>query len=189
MANAENKVTFGLKGTHYAVITEDAKGKATYGTPKPLPGATELSLEAKGENSEFYADNTVYYSTSSNQGYEGTLTLALLPKDFRVEVLGDILENGVLTENANAKTKKIALMFEFDGDVKATRHVVYNCTVSRPGMSSSTKSESVEPGTTELSFIAAPRVDGVVKRSTTGETSEDVYNKWYTKVFDGDAVK
>lgn len=180
---AENKVTFGLKGTHYAVISEDG----SYGKPKALPGSTELSLEAKGESSEFYADNTVYYSTSSNQGYEGTLTLALLPKDFRVEVLGDTLdENGILTENANAKTKRIALMFEFDGDVKATRHVIYNCTVNRPGMASSTKAESVEPGTTELTFVAAPREDGVVKRSTTGETPDQVYNAWYTQVFDAE---
>ena len=179
----ENKVNFGLKGTHYAVLTEGVNGVVTYSTPKPLPGATELSLDPKGETSDFYADDTIYYSTTTNQGYEGSITLAGLTKEFRVEVLGDILTNGILEENANAKTKKIALLFEFDGDVKATRHVLYNCTVSRTGMASQTKTESSEPGTVELSFVAAPNASGAVKRSTTGETTEADYNAWYTKVF------
>ena len=180
----ENKVTFGLKNTRYAVITEAADGTFTFGTTKPLPGATELSTEPKGELTEFYADDTVYYSSNSNQGYEGSITLAEIPNDFRVDVLGETLVDGILTENANAKTKKIALMFEFDGDVKAQRHVLYNCTVSRPGMSSSTKTESAEPNTTELSYIAAPMPNGVVKRKTTAAATEAIYNAWYTKVFE-----
>ncbi|MGM9924841.1 MAG: major tail protein [Bacillus sp. (in: firmicutes)] len=180
----ENKVTYGLKNVHYGVITEDADGVVTFATPKRLPGATELSLEPKGETNDFYADDMIYYSSTTNQGYGGTLTLASLTKDFRVDVLGDVLENGVLTESSNAKPKKIALMFEFDGDVKATRHVLYNCTVARPGMSSQTKGESSEPGTSELTFAASPRADGIVKRSTTAETPDAVYNAWYTKVFE-----
>lgn len=181
----ENKVIFGLKGTHYALVTEGADGTYTYGTPKPLPGATEISLDTKGETSEFYADDTVYYSSTSNQGYDGTLTIANIPNDFRTDVLGETFENGVLTENANAKPKKIALMFEFDGDVKAIRHVLYNCSVARPGTGSSTKSDTVEPNTVELSFTASPRNDGVVKRSTTAAVTEDIYNSWYTTVFNG----
>ena len=179
----ENRVTFGLKNVHYAVITEGAEGADTYGTPKPLRGATELTFEPRGEASDFYADDMLYYSTTTNQGYEGTLSVALLPTDFRVDVLGDVLTDGVLTESSNAKTKRIAFMFEFDGDQKATRHVMYNCTVSRPGFGSATKTETSEPGTSELTFVAAPRQDGVVKRSTTAEATEAVYGGWYDTVF------
>lgn len=185
---AENKVVFGLKGVHYAVVTENESGVDTYGETKPLPGATEIAFEPRGETSDFFADDMIYYSTSTNQGYEGTLTVANLTKDFRVDVLGDILEDGILTESSNAKTKRIALMFEFDGDVKETRHVVYNCTVNRPGFGSQTKTETSEPGTNELSFVASPRKDGIVKRSTTGETTEGVYNAWYEGVFDPSAT-
>ena len=181
---AENKVTFGLTNVHYAVVTETDDGIDTYGEPKRLRGATELTFEPRGESSDFYADNMLYYSTTTNQGYEGTLSVALLPTDFRVDVLGDVMTDGVLTESSNAKTKRIAFMFEFDGDQKATRHVMYNCTVSRPGFGSSTKTETSEPGTSELTFVAAPRYDGIVKRSTTDETSEVVYDAWYETVFD-----
>jgi len=105
---------------------------------------------------------------------------------FRTDVLGDQLDetSGILTETTNSKPKTIALMFEFDGDVKATRHVLYNVTVSRPGTSSETKTETTEPTTQELSFIAAPTIDGVVKRSTTGTTTPAVYDDWYTNVFE-----
>ncbi|MGG2091922.1 major tail protein [Bacillus sp. S13(2024)] len=184
---AENKVVFGLKNVRYSVITEDATGKHTYGTPSPLPGAVEMKLDPKGEQTDFYADDSNYYTESSNQGYEGTLTIARITEAFRTEVLGEVLDSvdKVITENANAKIKKIALMFEFDGDVKATRHLLYNVSVSRPGASSSTKSDKTEPNTTELSFVAAQRPsDGAVKVSTTATTTSAIYDAWYTKVYE-----
>lgn len=183
----ENKVAFGLKNAHYAVITEDVDGEYTYGTPVKLPGATQLTLDPKGEQTDFYADDILYYTTSSNQGYDTTLTIAGLTEAFRTDVLGEVLEatDKVLTENSNAKPKKIAFLFEFDGDVKSTRHVLYNCSVSRPGLASSTKTESSEPGTTELKLVAAPRPqDGIVKRSTTANTTGTVYDAWYTAVYE-----
>jgi phi13 family phage major tail protein len=183
----ENKVIFGVKNAHYAVITENTDGTYTYATPVKLPGATELSLEPKGDQSDFYADDTLYYTTSSNQGYDTTLTIANIPEKFRTDVLGEVLHttDKVLTEKNTAKPKKIAFLFEFDGDVKAIRHVLYNCSVSRPGASGSTKTESSEPGTTELTLVAAPRpADGVVKRSTTVETTAAVYDAWYQEVYE-----
>lgn len=183
----ENKVVFGLKKAHYAVITEGGDGKYTYGAPVPFPGATELGLEPKGDQTDFYADDILYYTTSTNQGYEATLTVAAITEKFRTDVLGEVLEgtDKVLTEKSTAKPKKIAFLFEFDGDVKATRHVLYNCTVSRPGISSKTKTESAEPGTSELKLVAAPRPsDGVVKRSTSTDTPIAVYDAWYTTVYE-----
>lgn len=51
---SENKVAFGLKNVHYAPITVGEDGIETYEVPKRYPGAVELSLEPKGELSEFY---------------------------------------------------------------------------------------------------------------------------------------
>lgn len=183
---SENKVVFGLKKAHCAVITE-TDGSITYGTPKALPGAKSITLEPKGETSDFYADDIIYYTSTSNQGYETTFELANIPEWFRTEVLGETKDttDKVITENANAKTKKIAFLFEFDGDQKATRHLLTYCTVSRPGLSSESKTETTEPGTTELTLVASPRpTDGVVKISTSAETTESVYNAWYTKVYE-----
>lgn len=178
----ENKVTFGLANVHYAVITEGADGKITYATPVPIPGAVELSTDPAGETSSFFADNMVYYEASANQGYEGTVNIAKLPQSFRVDVLGEVLVNGGLAETANAKPKKIALLFEIDGDVQADRFVYYNVSVSRPGTSSKTKEDSTEVNTTELSFKATPRADGWVKWVTGAETPQDIYDNFYKSV-------
>lgn len=184
---AENKIVFGLKNVKYAVITEGSDGSFTYAAPVALPGATEIALEAKGDQTDFYADDLLYYTATTNQGYDATLTVANLTEAFRKDVLGEVLEgtDNVLTENSTVKPKKVALLFEFDGDVKATRHVLYNCTVSRPGLGSKSKTQSAEPGTQELTLVAAPRPsDGIVKRSTTGTTPDAVYNAWYTAVYE-----
>lgn len=186
---AQNKVRYGVKNVHFALITE-VGGAITYGTPIKFPGAVALSLEPLGDSSTFYADDMAYYVSVSNNGYEGTYEVAEIPLEFRTQILGDILdENGILTETANAKAKQFALMFEFDGDQKATRHVVYNCTATRPSQASETKGETVEPGTSELAFTAAPRTDGIVKRSTTTETDAIIYDAWYTTVFEPTVVE
>jgi phi13 family phage major tail protein len=182
----ENKVIFGLKNVHYSVVTY-TDDVPTYAAPKRIRGAVELTIDPSGEQAKFFADDILYFTSSSNQGYEATLTLANLTEEFRTEVLGETLEptDLVLSERADAKPKDIALLFEFDGDVKAVRHVLYHVSVSRPSLSSATKTETTEPSTLELAMTAAPRPsDSVVKRSTTDETPALVYDAWYTAVYD-----
>jgi phi13 family phage major tail protein len=184
---ADNKVVYGLKNAHYSVITEDPEtGAVVYGTPVALKGSTEISMEPKGETSDFYADDILYYTTTTNAGYEVTLTVANITNDFRRDVLGEVLEatDQVMTENTNQRANKIAFMFEFDGDQKATRHCLYNCTVTRPSLTSATKTETAEPQPQELNLISAPREDGIVKRSTTVDTPQPVYDAWYTAVYE-----
>jgi len=187
----ENKVVFGLTNAHYARITEEA-GVITYGTPKRLPGAVELSLTPRGDMVEFFADNMVFYAASNNQGYDGSLSIANFTEEFLTEILGEVKHevDGVITEVASAKGSTFALMFEFDGDVKGTRHVLYNCSASRPTVSGSTKTNSAEPKPNELSFIASPRAkDDFVKTKTGATTPDAVYNAWYTKVFEQSPVE
>lgn len=181
----ENKVEFGLRNCYYAVVTVDEGGKITYGTPKKLPGAVSITFDKSGELIRFKADDIDYYTNANNQGYEGTLTLARVPEDFRTEVLKEKkTEKGVLIENSDAQTANIALMFEFQGDVKATRHLLYYCSVNRPSVGSTTK-DSGDPNTTELAMVASPRPsDNLVKASTSAGVDEEAYNSWYTKVYE-----
>ena len=71
-----------------------------------------------------------------------------------------------------------------DGDQHAIRYVMYNCTVStRPTLESSTKEDTIEPGTETLSISADPREDGLVKAKTGDDTDSTVYQNWYQAVY------
>ena len=50
--NKANKVKFGLKNVHYAMLTEEGE-EVTYGTPVRIPGAVNLSMDAQGDTSTF----------------------------------------------------------------------------------------------------------------------------------------
>ena len=171
-----NKIKYGLKNVYYAVATIAADGSATYETPVAFPGALSLSMEPQGENSPFYADNIVYWVGTSNTGYEGDLELALVIDAFKKDVLGyQEDKKNVLVEDANANAVHFALLFQFEGDVKATRHVLYNCTATRPKASGSTKEESVEPETESVTVTAttvynASYDSDIVKADTTEAT-------------------
>lgn len=185
----ENKVSYGLKNVHYVPYNVTA-GVVTFEKPIPMPGAVELTNEPRGDLIEFYADDMLYYSADNNQGYEGTLNIATIPEQFAIDALGEQLDetDGVLNELADAKGKPFALLFEFDGDVKATRHVMYNCSASRPNISSKSKTNSAEPNTNELKFVASPLIlvpDGrpMVKTKTTAKTTQVIYDNWYKEVY------
>lgn len=167
-----NKINFGLSNVHYAVITVETDGTYTYDTPKRIPGAVSISESVQGQNTPFYADNGVYYNASSNQGYELTATFARIPDEFRVDVLGDTIVNGGLYENANGRQKQFALLFQIEGDETEDKFVYYNCTATRPGTSSSTRTDTTEPNTNELTITAAPRTSDYAVRWITGETTE-----------------
>ena len=74
-------------------------------------------------------------------------------------------------------------MYEFDGDIKANRHVLYNCTATRPTDNSETTGETIEPVTSELTFTATALPDGVVKRRTTSQTPDAIFDAWYDAVY------
>ena len=180
-----NKVKYNLKNVHAAKLTKDREDRFIYATPQAIPGAVSISLEAEGDSSPFYADGIVYFRSTANNGYSGDLEIALIPEWFRTEILKEELDaKGVLVEKSNiTETEKFALLFEFDGDVRGIRHVLYNCSASRPSIESETKEDTIEPGTETLSLTADPREDGLVK-SRTGDTTDDgTYASWYETVY------
>ena len=184
----ENKVVYGLKNVHYSKMSIDETGKVTYAKPTAIRGAVEISLESKAELVSFEADNEVYYSAPGTSSYEGTLTLAKVPDGFLVDILGEVLDatDGVQTEIDGAKTANFALMFQFEGDNSGVRHLLYNCSASRPSVASKTGKEI---GTTELAFTASAKPSesandkAIVKAKTTAATTTAVYNAWFEAVY------
>lgn len=184
MANKKNKVKFNIRNVHYAKLTIGEDGSITYSTPVAMPGAVSLSLDPNGEPSVFYADGYAYYTICNNQGYEGDLELAMVPESFRTDILKETMDdNSVLIEDATVETEKFALLFEFDGDVKKIRHVLYNCVASRPTIESATKEDEIEVKTETLTITASPLSGGYVKARTSDATQDAAYNSWYEKVY------
>lgn len=180
-----NKVKFGLKNVHYAPIITDDSGNVTFDTPKRLPGAVNLTLDVQGEEVEFEADDAIYYASYANTGYKGTLEIANITDDFRRDILGDV-EDGtdhVLMEYSSAEAKPFALLYEVNGDQKATRRVLYYCTVSRPGENASTTGKTKTPQTDTMNLTSVPLADGLTRARTLDNTPDAVYDDWYKAVW------
>ena len=183
--NTPNKVKYGLKNAHYALLTSGEDGTVTYGKPIPIPGSVNLTMNAQGDTSTFYADNMAYFVTAANDGYSGTFEVALIPDQFRQDVLHETLDEAaqVLVENINNQTSPFALLFEFDGDKKATRHVLYNCTCTRPSVSGGTTTNTKKPNTETMNLTASPLPNGNTKARTTVDTPAAQYAGWYDAVW------
>lgn len=181
---SENKVKYGLKNAHYAKIQINESGVVTFATPVALKGAVNLKISPKGDAFSFYADNEEFLHEEVNNGYEGELELALINDEFRRNILGEELDNkGVQFENNDAKANKFALLYQFEGDIKETKHVLYFCTATRPEDGSTTKNENKDIQTETLKFTAN-NIPGTnhIKAKTSSETDEIVYNNWFTEV-------
>ena len=181
---ANNKVKYNLKNAHYALLTFGADDTPIFSTPVAMPGSVSLSLDANGEPENFYADGIAYYVINNNMGYEGDFELALIPESFRTDVLNETLDsNGVLVENSDSELNAFALLFEFDGDQRHIRHVLYNCSASRPGIEGQTNEDSKEVQTETLTIKATPLPNGMVKAKTGNTTANSIYNSWYNSVY------
>ena len=113
----------------------------------------------------------------------------MIPESFRTDILKETADsNKVLVEDANSETGAFALLFEFDGDVKKIRHVLYNCSASRPKIESKTNEESREVQTETLSVKARPLASGYVKAKTGDNTTDAVYTAWYDAVYQPNAA-
>ena len=183
-----NKIKYGISNCYYAVASIATNGTASYSTPVAIPGAVNLSLSAQGDNNVFYADNIAYFTTFANNGYEGDLEIAKIPDSFYKDVLGFIEDGeGALVEDAGAVGAHFALIGQFEGDAHAKRFVLYNCVASRPEMSGSTKTETIEPQTETISITATSVyntvLDANVVKASLSESTTGAYTSWLTSVY------
>lgn len=179
-----NKVQFGLSSVHIAPLTFDENNNPVYGPPHRLPGAVNLTLDTSGATNPFYADNMIYYQSSTNQGYTGTLEVAMLDEWTRINILNEVKDqDGVLIENANASTMPFALLYQVEGDQNSARRVLYNVQAERAGETAATKTDSTDPQTTSINITVSPLPNTMdVKSATTPETDAAVFAEWFKTV-------
>ena len=183
----KNKVKLGLSNVHIAKMIFGEDGTITYDTPFAIPGAVNLSLDAEGEETPFFADNVKYYNSYANNGYSGDLEIADIPEKFRVDILGESKDkNGALIEKSDVEIAPFALMYQIEGDKTGRRCVYYNTTVSRPSSEASTVEESKEPKTDTLSITTGPRSTDKKVRAILEKTDENatIYENFYKSVYE-----
>lgn len=193
---AKDKIKYGLSNCYYAKGTESTQTANvwTYTTPVALPGAVSLTLDADGDNTTFFADNIKYWVGNNNQGYSGSLELAIIPDQFKTDCLGELTsDKQVLLEDVEAALGHFALLFQFEGDKNHRKHVLYNCTASRPSLSGSTKADSIEPQTETINVSAAGEYNTslsktIAKASTMDTTDATTLSTWFTTVYQATAL-
>ena len=178
-----NKVKYNLKNVHYAVATTGG-----YSTPVSIPGAVNLTLDPQGDDYIFYADGLRYFEYHTNNGYSGTLEMALIPEDFKTAILGEVSTCGKLFELDDVQVVNFALGFQIDGDDKDNLFWFYNCSASRPSVSGATKEDSIEVQTETLTFSNAPdpRITVSSKHPVkvrNASTSTTTATQWFTAVY------
>jgi phi13 family phage major tail protein len=176
----------GTTGATMGSYTEVADGTTGYGTPKAVEGTVSLTTTPEGDENTFYADNTRYYISNTNNGYTGDWEAAKLPKEILAEMVGMIIDNdGALVEDADGKQKEFALMGQFEGDQHAGRFVYYRCKSARPGQNNNTTDSGTTPDTNTASLTMLPyEYDGkkIVKKTIEKADNEAVYNAFFDAV-------
>lgn len=166
MAN-DNKVHFGLKRAMIWPLTETTNPQTgvittTYGAGIPWPGSVSLDLSNNASQEDFYADDGVYYVTSSASNYEGDFESASVPRAFKKAIYRDVEDtNGALIEVKNAVTKYFAFGYETSGDIGGQRTIFYKCSATRPSAGGATLEDGTEVQTETVTIKAIARADSV----------------------------
>lgn len=187
----KNLVLFGLEQVHIAF----QDGEGGYEEPDEITGAVSLATTPSSEQIVFHADNRRYFVRENNNGYTGTLEMALIPDLIKARMLGwEVDTNGMLVEKADGKPERFALMGQVLGDAKNRRFVYYDVMAMRHGQDSATKGDTIDPNTQSIPITITPFkhsgmniVKGDIELSNTNTA---VYNGFFNAVLlpDGSAA-
>ncbi len=164
-----NKVLFGVSNLHVGEYIVATDGTVTLGTPFALPGTVNISMEPESEENKFYADNVVYWSAYSDNGYSGEIENAFFPDAFKTRFMNyKTLANGGIAQIKGEPNKKVYMIFQVEGDEKARRGIFYNVTLGQITREYSTTEDSIEPATATLPFtVNGDNATGVVRAAYT----------------------
>ena len=171
--------TIGLDKPYYAIITEDANGQETYGTPKVMAKAIQADLTVNNATASLYADDGV--DESVDEFTSGTLSLGLndLASTVAAELLGARVDtNGVLVNSTNDIAPYVAVGFRArKANGKYRYFWLYRVKFGVPATKLATKGESIT--------FQTPTIEGTVMRRNKPDTQGK--HPWKAEVTEGDA--
>ena len=148
-----NKVIFGVSNLHVGEYNVSTSGTVTLGTPFAVPGTVNISIEPDSEENKFYADNTVYWSSYSDNGLSGEIENAFFPDAFKTRFMNyKTLSNGGIAQIKGEQNKPVYIIFQAEGDAEARRGIFYNVSLGQITREFSTTEDSTEPATATLPF-------------------------------------
>lgn len=156
MANNPNKVEFGISNLHIGTYTVGTTGTVTLGTPYHQKGAISFAPDEDSEVNNFYADNSIYYSSYTGGTFEGDLEVALFDDEFKTDFLGYLeLADGGIANIKGASKPSVYIAFEVNGDKAKRRCIMYNCSLGGISREYATTEDTTEPTTETLAVTVA----------------------------------
>lgn len=170
--------TIGLDKPYFSIITEDANGQETYGTPEVMAKAIQADLTVNKATASLYADDGV--DESVDEFTSGTLSLGLndLASTVAAELLGARVDtNGVLVNSTNDIAPYVAVGFRARKANGNYRYFwLYRVKFGVPATNLATKGESIT--------FQTPTIEGTVMRRNKPDTQGK--HPWKTEVTEGD---
>lgn len=145
----------GLKNFLFGILTEASDGTPSYGVAQKPAKAITCKVDISNNNAKLYADDALAESDSTFQS--GTVTLGIDDEDdvMIATLLGHEIESGEVTRSANDVAPYVGLgriITKLVGGVyKYKVEFLHKVKFAEPSQDNSTKGESVEFGTSELS--------------------------------------
>ena len=178
-------MTLGLKDLYYAVITEGANSKETYGTPKKLAGAMTADLSITTADGKLYVDDALKESVS--EFANGTLKLGVdeMEQGVESEILGQNIDGaGVKWAGGDDEPPYIAVGFRAKKSGGKYRYVwLLKCRAKVPAEKYETKGESINFQTPEIELVIMRRtLDGNWKADTVAAPTDAAAGTWFTAV-------
>lgn len=183
------RIRYGFSNLYYALATDDGNGTLTYATPVKIPGAKGMTMTPAGTDVSEPADNTTWFSTSTNDGYTGSIEFEDTEEAdaFLVAVLGMTKDatSGLTVEKSSDDHREFAILGQMQlagGTETGKRACFYRCTASRPEIAAQTKEVGgLTVAINTVNITALPRISDDAVKSTAVST-DSAYSSFFTAV-------
>ena len=171
--------TVGLDKPYFSIITEDANGQETYGTPEVMAKAIQADLTVNTSTATLYADDGA--DETVDEFVNGTLSMGLndLVSTVAAKLLGARVDsNGALVTSTEDVAPYVAVGFRArKANGKYRYFWLYRTKFGVPSTNLATKGESIT--------FQTPTIEGTVMRRNKPDTQGK--HPWKAEVTEGDA--
>ncbi len=144
----------GLNNFRYGILTETEDGTPSYGGAKKPGKAISCSVSISTNEATLYADDALAESDTSFNSGDITMGIDEDDDEMMAEILGHTISEGEMVRNGNDTAPYIGLgriiVKMVNGVRKYKVEFLYKVKMAEPGQDNTTKGETLEFGTTEL---------------------------------------